>query len=99
MVFKSTKMVKYKICFRLILTLLIYSCSSEIMTNKEVIDEDLREINFPSIETNNQVEDLYYSTATIRGMILDNGGSSVLERGVCYGLTENPTIDDRNNFV
>jgi len=94
MVFKSTKMVKYKICFRLILTLLIYSCSSEIMTNKEVIDEDLREINFPSIETNNQVEDLYYSTATIRGMILDNGGSSVLERGVCYGLTENPTIDD-----
>jgi len=34
------------------------------------------------------------STATAGGTVTSDGGATVMERGVCWSLTENPTIED-----
>lgn len=33
-------------------------------------------------------------TATLGGNVTGNGGAAIIVRGVCYGVTENPTIDN-----
>lgn len=35
-----------------------------------------------------------YTTAVLGGIITNDGGASISERGVCYGLNPNPTITD-----
>jgi uncharacterized protein (TIGR02145 family) len=38
--------------------------------------------------------DITYRTAVSGGNIVSDGGSSISSRGICWGLTPNPTIDD-----
>ena len=35
-----------------------------------------------------------YTTATISGQVITDGGTTVTQRGVCYGTQPNPTIND-----
>ena len=35
-----------------------------------------------------------YTTATISGQVITDGGTTVTQRGVCYGTQSNPTIND-----
>jgi len=47
----------------------------------------------PTITTVN-VSDIYLASAVGGGTITDNGGNSIIERGVCWSTSENPTIND-----
>lgn len=44
--------------------------------------------------TTNEVTDVQYSSAKSGGVITDDGGSAITERGVCWSTEQNPTIND-----
>lgn len=79
-----------KISVLVLLTFLYFRCSSET-TSDEVVKEEPQkeEIKLASLKTN-EVEEVTAFTATISAKIEDNGGSSVMEQGVCYSSTPNP---------
>lgn len=52
--------------------------------------------DLPSVSTDN-ISSLTFNSATISGSVLADGGAQVTQRGICYGLTTNPTI--QNSFV
>ena len=65
------------------------SCSSSDDNNvEEEIDFEL-----PVISTT-PISNLTSTTIESGGTITDNGGSQIISNGVCYGKTENPTIQD-----
>lgn len=77
----------------LILTLLIISsCTSDNTPEVADIKEPEKTIEPATLETK-EAEGVTALKAIIWGKIIDNKGGSVFERGVCYGLTENPTYD------
>ena len=47
----------------------------------------------PSVSTSS-VSDITDSTATVTGVITDNGGATVIAYGVCWGIEHNPTVND-----
>ncbi len=47
----------------------------------------------PTVETT-EASDVTSESAVIGGNVTSDGGSSVIERGVCWGETPSPTIDD-----
>lgn len=57
------------------------------------------EVNFktladlPTVSTN-VVYNTTSSTATCKGTVIDDGGLSVIERGVCWSTNSNPTLND-----
>lgn len=50
-------------------------------------------ISIPLVTTT-PVTNITQTTAVSGGNVTDNGGGEVTERGVCWSLSENPTIDD-----
>ncbi len=78
----------------ILVILIVYNCSSENTTDeKNVIEEPKPTVELPTLETN-EAQDIDAIRATIWGNLTNDGGSSVIERGVCYGLNENPTYSD-----
>ena len=51
------------------------------------------EMTAPVVITN-KVENITESSATANGSVISDGGSSVIERGLCWSLEHEPTIDD-----
>jgi uncharacterized protein (TIGR02145 family) len=49
---------------------------------------------FSPAVTTTPVTEILYTTATSGGTITDDGGASVFSRGVCWGTTSNPTIEN-----
>lgn len=47
----------------------------------------------PTVETV-KIDNITMTSATIEGNVVNDGGSFVLERGVCYSIYENPTTSD-----
>lgn len=47
----------------------------------------------PTVETVG-VDNITMTTATVEGNVVNDGGSVVTERGICYSIFENPTISD-----
>mgnify|MGYP003302756243 CR=1 FL=1 len=43
--------------------------------------------------------EITYTTAVVGGTVVSDGGVEVVERGVCYSMTENPTIADSKIVV
>ncbi|MCH4551113.1 hypothetical protein [Aestuariibaculum lutulentum] len=84
-------MIKITSIFLVLLT--IWSCSSEDTRGDNNQEETTKEIKIPILETNT-VESLESFKATLWGKVLDNGGSSITERGICYSVTENPTYNN-----
>lgn len=70
----------------------ICSCSSAGTSEATVVEEPINDIKLASLQTNEAL-DVTGVLATVWGKINDNGGSSVFERGVCYGTTENPVYE------
>ena len=50
-------------------------------------------ITQPTVTTND-VTDITSSSAICGGNVIDNGGGNVIARGVCYGTSQNPTLND-----
>lgn len=63
------------------IVILFYGCKKEEPATK------------PSLSTT-PVTNITTTTATSGGVISDDGGASILANGVCWGKTENPTIED-----
>jgi hypothetical protein len=54
-------------------------------------------IDFPSVTTNS-VTNITTTTATSGGIVIDDGGSTVTFRGVCWGTSPNPTISNSHTI-
>ena len=46
----------------------------------------------PPIVTTPTVSSITYTTASMEGKVIDDGGSEVFDRGICWNTSENPTI-------
>ena len=51
------------------------------------------------IVTTTAAKNITYTTATIEAEVRESGGSEVVERGVCYSLSSNPTTSDTKIVV
>ena len=49
----------------------------------------------PTVETT-EVVDVWQYSARVKGIVTDNGGASITERGVCWSTSSNPTISDHH---
>ena len=45
------------------------------------------------------VTDIKPTSALVNAKIIHNGGTALLEKGVCFGLTKNPTVDNASKQV
>ena len=50
-------------------------------------------VNLPTVTTNN-VTNVTQNTAVCGGNVTNDGGGTVIERGVCWAMTPNPTINN-----
>ena len=48
----------------------------------------------PPTVTTGEVTNIGYTTATCGGNVVNNGGLNIIEKGVCWATTPNPTIED-----
>ena len=79
--------------FLILVIIPISSCSSDDSVKEEKEEnKPVKEIVLATLKTN-EAEEVDVFRATIFGEIIDNGGASVTEHGVCYGVIENPTYD------
>jgi hypothetical protein len=53
----------------------------------------------PALLTTTAASDITFSSATVGGKIAYAGTPAYTERGVCYGTSENPTVDDTKVVV
>ena len=60
----------------------------QFITDSIVVEDEM-----PQVKTG-EVTDITMSTAKCAGEVTDEGTSSVTERGVCYGISANPTVND-----
>ena len=49
------------------------------------------------VVTTNEVTSITQTTATCGGNVTDEGGGTVTERGICWSISENPTINDSHS--
>lgn len=47
------------------------------------------------VVTTTAVSNIVYNRATIEGVVVSDGGSSILQCGVCYNTTSSPSINDK----
>ncbi|MCQ2959934.1 MAG: hypothetical protein MJ198_07085 [Bacteroidales bacterium] len=84
--------------------MLVLDCSSSLGSNFPLMKNSVNEFisilsgswsdySVPPLVQTTEVN-ITNSTATVAGMISDDGDASVTERGVCWGTNENPTISN-----
>ena len=84
--------MKKSIDLFLLLLLVICSCSSGSSSEIAEVDEPDNVGELAILKTN-EAEEIAAKQAVIWGKLENNGGSSVFERGVCYGTTANPSYE------
>ncbi|MBR4391274.1 MAG: DUF1566 domain-containing protein [Bacteroidales bacterium] len=52
-------------------------------------------VPFTATVVTGEVTEVTNNSAKCSGEVTDNGGVTVIEKGICFALTENPTIDDQ----
>jgi hypothetical protein len=83
--------MKTKNLFKIIMTIIIglsLSCSKSTDKNSIVL---------PTIQTSN-AENISGVNVTLGGNITSDGGGNINRKGVCWGLSTNPTIGTNNNI-
>ena len=70
-----------------------YATNSEGTSYGEQKPFTTTSMNLPIVTTNN-VTNITSNSATCGGNVTDDGGSMVIERGVCWSTSQNPTIED-----
>ena len=84
---------KFNIISFFLILLIIQGCSSSDSPSEQEIENPIAEIKLPTLQTN-EAEAIEAFKATIWGKVLDDGGNSLSERGIVYGLSENPDYSD-----
>lgn len=82
----------------MLLLLLICSCSSGSSSESSETEEPDFVGTLATLQTN-EAEDIAAKQAVVWGFLTDNGGTSVYERGVCYGTTANPAYEGTKNIA
>lgn len=82
----------------LFLLFVIYSCSSGSSSETLVIDETETSVNLAVLKTQ-EAESIAGTQAVIWGLIENDGGSSIIERGVCYSTDLNPDVEDTKKLA
>ncbi len=68
-----------------------YAINPKGVAYGEQLEFTTKDYSLPIVTTSN-VTNIKYTTATCGGEVTDDGGQSVVERGVCYSTSPNPTI-------
>lgn len=84
--------MKKSIDLFLLLLLVICSCSSGSSSEIAEVDEPDNVGVLATLKTN-EAEDIAAKQAIVWAKLENNGGSSVFERGLCYGTTVNPSYE------
>ena len=71
-----------KLLIALLTTLLFYSCKKEPTT---------------PVLTTSDVTNVSTTTAVASGEIISNGGAAIIAEGVCWDISDNPTIEDKKS--
>lgn len=75
--------------------MLLLACEKEPLDRNNPLDNSTSNGNgqagFPTI-TDGTLNDLYSGGVRFEGRVVSDGGTSVLERGVCYNLSGNPSV-------
>lgn len=81
---------------RIILSLIILLISIVGIAQVPSIGGILPNTNVPSIfiSSSAQLEDFLYCQSNVTGYIYSDGGSAILESGICQSVNHNPTISD-----
>ncbi len=74
----------------LLLLLVVCSCSSGSSSGGVEVEEPVTVGKLATLQTK-EAEEIAAKQAVVWGMLESDGGSSVTERGVCYGTTASPT--------
>lgn len=77
----------------LLLLLVVCSCSSGSIAEVVKVEEPDNSGELATLQTK-EAEDIAAKQANVWGMLENNGGTSVFERGVCYSTRENPNYED-----
>ncbi|RVT79750.1 hypothetical protein EOD40_01170 [Flavobacterium sufflavum] len=87
-------------CFDLLLLLLlvISSCSSGNASDDTIVKEPDNVGVLATLKTN-EAEDIAARQALVWGILENNGGTSVVERGVCYGTIANPNYEGSKSIA
>ncbi|MDO3694441.1 hypothetical protein QVZ41_06225 [Wenyingzhuangia sp. chi5] len=71
----------------------LLACTSSEKQEEVVKNEEPKiEVELATLQTE-EAEEIDVYTATIWGQVTKNGGASVTEKGVCYGLSPNPVYE------
>lgn len=73
-----------RMIFLFTLSLLVHSCSN----SEEIVNTEL------PIVTTDEITNISFTTATIKGNVAQNGGSTITSRGFCWNTSPNPTISN-----
>ena len=76
----------------LLLLFVVCSCSSASTSDDPVVEVP-DSLGALAILKTNEAEEIAAKQAVVWALLQDNGGSSVFERGVCYGTTANPVYE------
>ncbi|MGO4913655.1 hypothetical protein [Leeuwenhoekiella sp. W20_SRS_FM14] len=96
--------IKYTMPLFLLISVLFLNsgCSgestSEVTAQPEEPVEPVKEINLATLITK-EPENLASYSATIWGQVTDDGGTSIIERGVCFGLETKPNYDGNKTIA
>lgn len=82
----------------LLLLLVVCSCSSGSSSDSPEVEVPVTVGELATLQTN-EAQDIAAKQAVVWGVIKTNGGSSISERGVCYGTTANPTYEGKKNIA
>ena len=61
-------------------------------------EEEEAELTPPTVITS-EVIDITETTAVSGGNVTDDGGATVMARGICWSISQNPTIDDNDGMT
>ena len=76
-----------------ILLLVITSCSSGGSNSDSAVIEEPENLGSLAMLKTNEAEDILATQASVWGVLENNGGTTVTERGVCYGVNTNPSYE------
>lgn len=84
----------FPIILAIVFSFLTFSCKKDtVLEQGQYVYVDGKLVRLANITTK-EVSDVTSSTAVCGGNVISSGGANVTERGVCWGTSQNPTINN-----